>query len=380
MRQRLGFIAVLMAAIFVIAGCSSSASSATSSSSSTSGSSSATSAAQATNQRNIKGTYSNPPGSAAIPPKGKSVWIIVCEVAVEGCQKPAAAAAQAAKLLGWKATIVDGKFDPVTESAGIEEAIAAKADAIITIVVDCPNVKEALINAKAAHIVTVSYLSADCNDPHIGGQSEYTGSVNLGKSFGQFYKDYGKNQADYIIANSGGKAKIIDLAETDALADLYLHMGFKDEIAKCTTCSVKEVNFTAVDLNGGLAQKVQTALVQDPGASYLHAPYDAAVQVVANAIKSFGHGIKVTGAECLQTNLDYIRGGIQTACVNATDFGWVGYASIDTVVRLLDGQTHIPPSGIGTQVVDATHNLPASGPYTARIDYVAAYKKSWGLR
>lgn len=139
------------------------------------------------------------------------------------------------------------------------------------------------------------------------------------------------------------------------------------------------MNFATVDLNGALAQKVQTALVQDPNATWLHVPYDSAVQVIANTIKTLGHGLKVTGAECLQPNLGYIREGTQTACVNATDFGWVGYAEIDTVIRLLDGQTDIPPSGIGTQVVDTTHNLPASGPYKARIDYVDAYKKSWGL-
>ena len=390
MRQRLGSMAALMAAIVVMVGCSSSGGSKTSSNSSASGAPSATTAsssgqppswlvaAQAANELNIEGTYSTPPGNAPAPPKGKSVWIIPCEASVEGCEKPAAAAAQAAQLLGWKTTIVDGKFDPSIESATIEQAIAAKADAIITIAIDCSDIKEALINAKAAHIPTISYLGADCNDPHVGGQSEYAGSVNLG-TFSQFYEDYGKNQADYIIANSDGKAKIIDLQSTD-IADLYLNMGFKDEMDKCTTCSVIPVNFATVDLNGALAQKVQTALIQNPGATWLHAPYDAVVQVIANAIKTLGHGIKVTSAECLQTNLDLIRQGNETACVNATDFGWVGYALIDTVIRLLDGQTDIPPSGIGTQVVDATHNLPASGPYNARIDYVDAYKKSWGLQ
>ena len=218
MRQRLGSMATLMAIILVVVGCSSSGGSKTSSSTSTSGATSASNssqppgwlvAAQAANERNIAGTYSNPPGNAPTPPKGKSVWIIPCSVSAEGCEAPATAAAQAAGLLGWKATIVDGKYDPVTESSGIEQAIAAKANAIVTIAVDCPNVKNALISAKAAHIVTVSYLGADCNDPQIGGQAEYTGSVNLGASFGQFYEDYGKNQADYIIANSDGKAKII---------------------------------------------------------------------------------------------------------------------------------------------------------------------------
>jgi ribose transport system substrate-binding protein len=337
-------------------------------------------AAKALNQQGLKGTYTQPPGNAPKPPKNKSVWIVPCAEYAEGCEKPAEAAAQAARLLGWKVTIVDGKFDPVTESADIEEAIAAKANAIITVAVDCPDVKEALINAKAAHIVTVSYLGADCNDPLIGGQSEYTGSINLGESFGKFYENYGKDQAAYIIASSNGKANIINLG-TDDYADRYLNKGFLDEIDQCTTCTVTNVNFVTADLDGPLAQKAQTALVADPKATWMHAPYDTAVQVIANTIKGSGHGIKVTGAECLSANLAYIRERIQTACVNATDFGWVGYAAIDTVIRLMDGEKTVPPSGIGTQVVDINHNLPAAGkPYTSGINYVAAYKKSWGLK
>jgi ribose transport system substrate-binding protein len=308
------------------------------------------------------------------------VWIIPCAEYAEGCEKPAEAAAQAARLLGWKATIVDGNFDPVTESADIEEAIAAKANAIITVAVDCPNVKEALINAKAAHIVTVSYIGADCNDPLVGGQSEYSALVNLGMSFGKFYEDFGKDQAAYIIASSNGKANIINL-ETSDIADRYLEKGFLDEIDQCTTCTVTNVPFVAADLDGPLAQKAQTALVQDPSATWMHVPYDSAVQVIANTLKGSGHGIKVTGAECLEPDLAYIRERIQTACVNATDFGWVGYAAIDTVIRLMDGEKTVPPSGIGTQVVDINHNLPAAGkPYTSGINYVAAYKKSWGLK
>lgn len=388
MRQRIKFIAASVAVVCAMTGNSFASASQTSRSSGTSSAVSGAhssspswlTAAEALNQADIKGTYTHPPTSAVTPPKRKSVWIIPCSTDAEGCAVPADAAAQAAKRLGWKTTILDGKYDPVTESADIQEAIAAKANAIITIAVDCPNVKNALINAKAAHIITVSYLGANCNDPLIGGQSEYTGSVNLGASFGKFYEEYGRDQAAYIIAESDGKANVINLQTFD-YADRYLDKGFVNEMDQCTTCTVTTVSFVTTDLYGPLAQKVQTALVADPSATWMHVPYDSAVQVIANTIKGFGHGIKVTGAECLNPNLAYIREGIQTACVNATDFGWVGYAAIDTVIRLMDGEKTIPPSGIGMQVVDATHNLPAAGKtYTSGINYLLAYEKSWGLK
>jgi hypothetical protein len=49
------------------------------------------------------------------------------------------------------------------------------------------------------------------------------------------------------------------------------------------------------------------------------------------------------------------------------------------VLRLLDHDPAVD-EGMGIQIVDATHNLPASGQnYSAPISYKADYLKIWGV-
>jgi len=335
--------------------------------------------AQAANAAVLAGTNRTPPGNAPTPPKNKSVWVISCLQAAAGCATPAAAIQQAAGALGWKTTVVDGKFNPDTWAGGIRQAIAAKADAIVTIGFDCSAVKQPLLEAKAAHVVTIGVYGLDCNDPSVGGQPEYSSLLKLGQPTADYFKSWGKAQADYIIANSDAKAKVITVDHSDTLITAYLGEGFDAEMAKCGTCTVvNKVKMVGADLAGPILQKVQTALVAHPEATWVHLPYDNLALVLAQTIKSTHPGIKVTAGEGFAPNADLIRQGTETAGV-AVPVSWEGYAAVDTIVRLLDGQSSIPDSGIGLQVMDKTHNLPASGGYVPSVNYVAAYRTSWGL-
>lgn len=335
--------------------------------------------AKAANTAMIAGTNRTPPGNAPTPPKNKSVWVISCLQAAAGCATPAAAIRQAARALGWKTTVVDGKFNPDTWAGGIRQAISAKADAIVTIGFDCSAVKQPLLEAKAAHVVTIGVYGLDCNDPSVGGQPEYSSLLKLGQPTADYFKSWGKAQADYIIANSDAKAKVITVDHSDTLITAYVGEGFDAEMAKCTTCTVvNKVKMVGADLAGPILQKVQTALVQHPEATWVHLPYDNLALVLAQTIKSAHPGIELTAGEGFAPNADLIRQGTETAGI-AVPVSWEGYAAVDTIIRLLAGQTSIPDSGIGLQVMDKTHNLPPSGGYVPSVNYVAAYRKSWGL-
>ena len=58
---------------------------------------------------------------------------------------------------------------------------------------------------------------------------------------------------------------------------------------------------------------------------------------------------------------------------------WVGWATIDAMNSVF---THKPvyTSGIGWELVDATHNLPASDNLVPKENYIAAYEKAWGVK
>ena len=87
--------------------------------------------------------------------------------------------------------------------------------------------------------------------------------------------------------------------------------------------------------------------------------------------------LKYTG-EGFQPELDLMRAhqGVNAAMIAPSD--WTGYAAIDTMNSLF---RHQKPaySGLGWQLVDAQHNLPATGPFTSNINYKAIYEKAWGV-
>jgi len=54
------------------------------------------------------------------------------------------------------------------------------------------------------------------------------------------------------------------------------------------------------------------------------------------------------------------------------------WSAIDALNRLFQGATPVS-SGIGVQIYDAEHNLPASGPYVSPIDYQSVYRAAWAV-
>ena len=78
-----------------------------------------------------QGNERTPPTDGKKPDKGKNVWIISPGMIGESSSIPVNAAKEAGTAVGWKMTVFDGKLDPSSYSAGIRQAIAAKADGII---------------------------------------------------------------------------------------------------------------------------------------------------------------------------------------------------------------------------------------------------------
>jgi ribose transport system substrate-binding protein len=78
-------------------------------------------------------------------------------------------------------------------------------------------------------------------------------------------------------------------------------------------------------------------------------------------------------------NEDLIRNGAGQTAVMGYASPWGAWGSVDTAIRVLNGETPVV-EGDGMQVVDADHNLAPEGQdYQPTVDYVAAYKKAWGV-
>lgn len=337
---------------------------------------------------NYGGTLKAPDATSRPAAKGKKIAIISAGQASISSSVPVAAAKEAAEAIGWKADVYDQQLNPANGPGLVRQAIASGADGIILDAIDCPSVKGALQEAKAKGIKTVGIYAFDCSDPIFGGSDPglFSGQINYGKvangNIGAFTEKYGADQAKAVIAATGGKAKVIFFNDQEVTVLKYTGKGFLDEMAKCAECKVvAKIDFVGAELGPNLQQKASSALLQHPDANAVKSPFTAATLLgIAPAVVQSGRASKtyVMGGEGFAPELDLLRANQGVTAVNITPSDWTAYAAVDTVNSLFLGKPPVE-SGLGWQLVDKTHNLPASGPFATTVDFKGTYKKAWGI-
>jgi ribose transport system substrate-binding protein len=385
----------------LVVGCGSSGSSDSSSTAAESTESEATEASTATEEGGssqvqeqlataYEGVFGELPKSGPKAAPGKSIWIISLSQAAAGAKLPSEAAAEAAEKIGWKAKIFDGKGEYPRMSEGIDAAVSAGADGIIVVAADCGQLKSALERAKTANVPTYGLISLDCNAKYGGsGTSEYSATSQTGTN-----GNYGTLLEESIlpmqVAWSVAKAEeeggsIVAFTETDNAIMKYSKNGVDNALEElCTgSCESSEYSMTFLDvLQGRLATKISAALAQNPTASVVMLPYDAAVSAGGlEAVASSGRPseISLIGAGGSPETYELIRSGKQAATV-AVSPRWEGWSAIDGLNRVFAGAEQVDP-GIGGQVVDKEHNLPAEGEeYEVPVAFAANYERIWGVK
>lgn len=353
----------------------------------TNGASPAASAGGDDSGLNYEGTLREPDATARPIAKDKKVVVISAGQASISSSVPVGAAEEAAKAAGWQVEVYDSQLNPANSAGLVRQAIASGADGIILQAIDCPGVKGPLQEAKAKGIQVVGIYAFDCNDPVFEGNDPplFSGAINYGagsEDIGAFTKRYGADQAKAVIAQTGGKAKVIFFNQTTVTVLNYTGQGFKEEIEKCAECEiVAEVEFAGAELGPNLQQKATSALLQNPDANVVKSPYTSATLLgIAPAVVQSGRAddLYVMGGEGFAPELDLLRAGQGVNAVNIAPSDWTGWAAVDTLNSLFTKKP-IADSGLGWQLVDADNNLPPSGPFVPDVDFKAAYKKAWGI-
>jgi ribose transport system substrate-binding protein len=345
--------------------------------------------AKATLAKNVEGTDRALPTEPVKAVRGKKIFAVSCTSAGPGCQLTMEAFRDAAKTLAWQVTIADGKGTPEGQSAAIDAGIAVKPDAIVLMAVDCPDVKAALERANSAKIPVYGVNAVDCDDPDSGGGQKLMDATFDYGPFGdpvKFFAEVWKMTANYVIASTDGKGKILHVSSQQPVLVKKSNATFKEEMDKCTTCTVYETAITLDDLiNSKVEAKVTAALTAHPDVDAVVAPYDAAVSLgIGNAVeaarRNSGKPILLTGMEGLPANLELIKKGVQTMVPGSQPIRWWGWITMDGLLRMFAGQPQVD-SGQGLQVI-TKDNLPSTPYYDGNPrskGYEANYKKLWGV-
>jgi ribose transport system substrate-binding protein len=333
-----------------------------------------------------KGFYTTPPTAPNPASRNKSILIMSAGQSAQTDSAAVSKLQQAASILGWKSTVCDGKLDPSVFPTCVSQAIAQHVDGIVSEGIDCPLVKPQLEQAEKAGIKVVGMFGWDCNeiDP---SQPKLITKISYGTRFANepdAYRALGEGSAAWTIVQTDGKADVLNLTNQEYNTLKYMQQGFSEGMKTlCPSCALNGVDWLAKNLGPNLQATVQATLLKYPSGNAVYANTDPELGPSAAILQAGkANGLKVIGGLGLGLNFDAVRDNKGLNAVMAFPGGWYAYATIDTLNSLFDG-TAPRDEGFGPVIVDATHGLPpagTSGYYDVPgIDYVAAYKKSWGV-
>lgn len=211
-----------------------------------------------------------------------------------------------AAALGYKATMVGPtKIDVPAMVSQIEQAIADKADGIITCVLDPAAFKSVIDDAKAAGIIVASI---GCVDP------------NANFSVGTGNEAYGKLSADLINEQTGGNAQL-GIVGTDQTTPNQVAQvkGFREQVA-AKYPGIKELTWESDNSDAGIAaQKMGAMVAAYPELNYMWIIEGAAPGAVPAALGEAGKkpgDIMVLAVDAQDSTLKAIADGWITATLN----------------------------------------------------------------
>jgi ABC-type sugar transport system substrate-binding protein len=242
-------------------------------------------------------------------------------------------------------------------------------------------VKSALAKAKAANIPVISTSNATAP-----GEQGYVldTSPNL--------EAVGAAIADWVIVDSKGKAVFTPYLDKEFQSNISTEEGLLKELELCTTCTVKPTEtFVATDVGNGLGASTVAYLRKNPDVDYFHASFDPAATDQVPAIMQAGLGDRVKASSILgdSQNLKFIADGQVQAADGAWDNEYEGWATVDQIIRLVTKKPLHVSEGVPARfkygenipyVLLTKDNLPEGDKdWRASFDYIAEYKKLWGL-
>ena len=328
--------------------------------------------------QSVPPSWGGPTAPAPAPKKKLKLALISCSSQLHGCVTPLIGASQAAEYLGWTSTTYDGGGSPDAWNKVILNAVTSGADAILFTSINPLLIQQGLEAAKNAGIPVIS-ASSGSSDPNPAV------AVPAGKAWplldvSQSFVDTGRQMADSVIKDSGGKANVLVLTDKEYTSGVS-QAGVVDEFNKrCPDCQISTFDFLGADVGTTVANQTVGYLRSHPKIDYVIAPYDPAAAVMVAAMAQAGmNNIKVCSLLGDQQNLNFIRHGEIQNCDAAYDNVYAGWAMVDQLIRYLDKLPFAQPLGENTPaVLLEKSNLPAPGTdWQTSIPYQAKFKELW---
>jgi ribose transport system substrate-binding protein len=375
--------ALVGAAALLLAACSSGSGGGSDSSSGSSAGSSPL-AAKVAELEKAGDSYPVPTGqiSGVDAVKGKTVYYIpITQQAPQFAVTQAALTAAFGKV-GVQLQVCNGNATPTGIAACLSQATKAQAGAIITDAIPYALASNAFDAAEQAGIpVLNTNQTADTAHPAAAklGYIYAAGSAQM------------VAVADWIIADSGGKANVVINQSTDGPSPVAFVAAAKDEFAQqCPDCTVtinpiSSANFALIP------SSTSSALLKNPSAKYVVSEFDQYLQPTLGGVQQAGKIASVKGvsgaAQLSGLKMMAAKNFLYASVGQASSYQ--GWADADAVLRMMTGVTgdKLPEYTIPTRLftrdnigdVPLTEQAEASGEWFGPADYTGSFLKLWGL-
>jgi ribose transport system substrate-binding protein len=324
-----------------------------------------------------------PPGAPfdASKAKGKSIWYVSLSLSIPFEQYMAQGIKQGAKLVGAKGVGFDGKFSAAEGARGIEQAIQSKASVIMVGGFEPSLVGPALDHARKAGIPVIMANVQDPGPP----RSDYPPAV---KAFATHSFSWpGRAEADFVTVDSNGKANVLFMSTSD-----LPHItgpekdAFLNEIKRvCPGCKVSVMNVPSGQWNQ-LQTKTASYIRAHPDVTYIVPDFDGMVIFALPGVHS-AHAqdkVKIVSFNATPSVMKALKKKDVVVAETGGPNLLQGWALADQGLRVAAGEKPLPDIGILDRLFTSANigsiNLSAQeSTWYGKVDYVAAYKKLWGV-
>jgi ribose transport system substrate-binding protein len=352
-----------------------------SSSSSSSGANSALAEVQADLDTAMKARDSFAvPGDAVDPSalKGKTVYYIPLTAQNSVFQLYGKKIGEALDSVGVDLQVCDGGANPSQIGGCLDQAMSAKAAAIVTDSIPYGMAGNAIDAARQAGIpVIIANQVADAQHP----ADKTLAYVNAPTS------KMVASVADWMIVDSGGKASVVLQKVTDNPSTVaWGKAGEKEFADRCPDCTVvvNEISASNFPL---IPSSTSSALLSNPDTDYVLSEFEVFVQPTLGGIQQSPNAakIQVGSAAASLDGLKMVAGGNLLHADVAQNFRYQGWATADAVFRMVAAQK-VPEYDVSYRLFTAknigdikvTADAEASGEWFGPTDYTKKFAALWG--
>lgn len=316
------------------------------------------------------------PAAATKAPKNLKVAVVMGNASMSGSSVPCAAIESICKHFGWTSQTWDGEGDPSKENNAIISAISWGANCIITCSVQAKNVQSALQAANGAKIPCGS-LSCGNDTPN---PVQPASGFNYSFDIGPYYHDLGYAVGKWMVANKTGSGKVACWDFAGEYSIQYTKEGLYQAFKDNNVTYSDQGCFTFDQIGDVLNRTVATYLTKNPDTEFIYFPFDPAAQPVSEFLDLNGYkNVKVIGVLGNSEMVALIKQGSVASATAAYDNTYMGYAAMDQMLRVINGDALIDPHGenIPYLVLDKSNAPAGDSGWVAPFDYASSFYKVW---